>query len=529
LQNTVILSAVLALCIFADSELVERFAKPAVELTADWMIALSERAHPPATTVVMITDEDSPEMADAWPLPISAYTRFVQRAWCLGAKKVFLDIGLPRDLPGPDGLPPGPCALSEQTVADPTTLPQGSREAFCSEVNKFRTTVMNLGGSHSQTECPPHSTPQASMPVLLSEQYDKGLRGLSGLAPAPQYVSAFVGEDNLYVAAGPHDPNYDRSLPTAAFALAGCDTVGGKHKSDDCPDEFEVRDTSMTPAQQRTFSHPGPGDRGCLYRDEPWWSQIHLFIEAAFVHLAVGRRADWAKCPPVLTVHWNEVFNPYRQAEVGSAFNDRLVLVSASVSGVSDLAQADLHKDLPGVYLHALAAESLVPGSVSPARQAGPYSRILLFLLGSFLVLQVRYWRPLLTARAQLRDAPAGTTPPIVTQDTSVIVMSGNDVRTDDHRQNSIIAAEHFHTERLAVPAAERTSREADTEWSIGPVLWILPVLMMIYWGFEWKLSLAGRDLLFFLICNTDEIWWLDPTRVFGGVINVFKDRLHNN
>jgi hypothetical protein len=274
----------------------------------------------------------------------------------------------------------------------------------------------------------------------------------------------------------------------------------------------------MTPSGQKVFSRPELDGGHCLYQDEPFLPQSFRFLEAAFLHLAGGRRSDWETCPPVLTVGWREVFNPYRDREIAAAFKGRTVLVSASVSGVSDLAQTDLHADLPGVYLHALAAESLSRFAVGPGQQSQWYYRILLFMVGSLAVFHIRDWYE------QRRDRPAERSVSTLTiSDTSRVT------RTDDatHRQ-SVVRAEETITAELS-PALKPQGEPRPKKWTIKPVWPVLAALAVVYFLCEWKLSLAGRDLLFFVVCNTDEIWWLDPTRVFHSVIDIFKERLQND
>jgi hypothetical protein len=487
LQDIFILGFVLALCIFADSELAERFARPAIELGADWTITFLKQwgeglanSKLSATTVVMITDEDAPDMADQWPLPPGAYRRFLQRAACLGASKVFLDIGLPREMRGADDPPPDSCI----SPLDQDHMPV-ARQAFCKDVREFRGKIINLGNRDVPKDCPTRLKPESEpMTVLLSEQYDKGLRDLDGPAGSPRYVSAFVGDDNLYVAVSAPDPDQHVGLPTAAFMLA-------PPKCKHCPEAFEIRDTTTTPDFQKRFSPPQWDEPGCIYRGQPPRRQLRPIMAAAYNHIVHGPRRDWQKCPPVLTVSWQQVFDPRHDEDVATAFGGRRVLLSAAVSGVSDNAQTELHRDLPGVYLHALATESLAELGDESAQPAEWYAGLLRFLLGR------------------------GPARPAESHARLLLFLAG-----------SVLVLVLRLLLKWARPSPSCKEKSRDNEWSVWPPMAVMIPLACVYWLLQWKFSLAARDLLFFVVCNSRHLWFIDPTQVFAKIIGVFRVRL---
>lgn len=522
LVDTCALSLVVALCIFGDSELIERFARSSFELLGDWwtnsteevLAALHGQPDRASTAVVMITrnENDIEDIADRWPLPLAAYRRFAERAWCLGARAVFFDVGFPHT--------PGSADTS-----DPTAPATGEIPAFIRAVEDLQ--------HHTRADCPEwsrHDRGNQTMPVLLAEQYDRPLRSME-TPEGPHYVSTFVADDMLYRPFGPGEPEGPAQLPSAAMALARPECAYAKFRSADpgprpppCPDTIEIRDTSLTPVEQRTFPLVGPQDHACMYKEDTVVAavaavprQLGSYVTALFSHLIQGRVGNWQACPPILTIPWHIAFDPRRDADVAAALDDRLVLVSASVSGVSDMAETELHQNIPGVYVHALAAEALANQWVGPARPAPWQQRIAILFAGTLLVLGTR---SLVTAgRGPRARRPVSRR---LREARWTIVQIGQARALLGTRSSAGLA----HKRRLHPASLSRSPR---TKWTLGPVIPALLLLFLVYWYLEWKVSLVARDSLYFVICNYEDIWWLDPAQVFHRAIEWQKERLQSD
>lgn len=472
--DMLILGLLLGVCIVIDSELAQRFGPPLFELVADIIITAREPASPatpqePKTAVVMITDggPGGEAMADRWPLPISDYKDFVQRAWCLGAKAVFLDVGFPRALKG--------------------------------EIEDF----VHAVGSPSGTNCIPtveSGSAGPGMPVYLANQYDRALRamtepdtkGSDRPNPArPIAVSAFVRDENVYVAVD------TENTETAACRIAR--DLGATTATSPCPASFEVRDTIWTPMAQDPFSEV-PDDSPCLYRGEPLIppkqprNAARRWLETAnvlFRYLAFGPRTDWVSCPPVLTLPWSAVLDHSDAAAVRGALKDRVVLVSAAIAGVSDWTQTSKHRDLPGVYVHALALEMLLPKAIGPPRRAESYARAIILAIGSVVVL--------------LAHEVAAKILPVL---------------------NKIAPRVGLSNVRTRIPAGK--VKQGSLAVSVAASLVVAILLAFIYAALEWKLTIFLADIFFFCSCNIKEIWCLDPVQLLARTIAHMKNRLGN-
>ncbi len=501
------LSLVLGISAFVDSQLVERFARAGVDLVADWIIAAAEsvpvisRVIPPrsATAVVMITEKDAPDVAEQWPLPLSAYTRFIQRASCLGAGGVFLDIGIP-------GKP-----RSDDSITDAALQTQHNNE-----IKAFRTALQ------TRVECPSWSarepTDPRDMPVLIPEQYDPTLRHIASPAEGLRYVSAFVEPDNIVYAVEAGATPQDEPRSTASCELAQIVIAYRYRNSIEkfvCPSAIQIRDTSMTPSEQTEFSQPAFGASDCLYRRGMFGAfRQPMAFGLAFPFHLLGPRDDWETCPPVLTIPWEAMFDPGRAEQLKRVLKGRVLLVSAAIPGISDRSQTELHSDLPGVYLHALAVEALT-SAFGAAQPALWWERLILLVLASLAVSIARYgiylptigesWFGIRQSRVTTLQAPDGS-------------------REVSRTETSLEVREEVQSADRA-GSGEQTVTETKRH---RPVAAAVVVLGVIYSLMGWKLRVLGLDLLFFWICHMDDIWWLDPARIFSKLIEGLRDRLND-
>lgn len=148
----------------------------------------------------------------------------------------------------------------------------------------------------------------------------------------------------------------------------GCNllrTAGGAPGSDPFAAPLVVRWGAFPPAQQRQFYSAGVCQP---YADEGGGVSAWLAFKTSVTQLLLGIFEDLRNSPrkglslpcPAVTVLPASVVRYGDPTEVRALLRDKIVLVGARVTGISDWHQSPVHGQVPGVILHAAATDNLL-------------------------------------------------------------------------------------------------------------------------------------------------------------------------
>ena len=120
---------------------------------------------------------------------------------------------------------------------------------------------------------------------------------------------------------------------------------------------FEVPDTAYTPEIEREFLLPSPASLPCIYGDRGVPANFPIRTIASYL---LGPLKTQIACPPIFTLPWHRVMEVGAVQALARAFEGRVVFLGANVSAnTNDFFETAFHRNLPGVYLHALALKEL--------------------------------------------------------------------------------------------------------------------------------------------------------------------------
>ncbi len=348
----------------------------AVDLAVSSLWPVKDRA------AIVLFDGKDQDIDAGWPLGYARWENVAVKAWCAGARVLVFDIGFSHPgTPKPDG---------DDTRAH------------------FAATLMALSGLPDEDSAKLKRADLFRDHCVPADPSQANLFGRRTPSPMPVVIGPAAGGYDLPALQElVGDASWDRDGTYRAIGDTGAVTLGLQAARDWCerggdatgckaidqvPARTLVRDTVTTPAEQVNFSVPEVGPTpwtppACYYRGGT--KSLWLLASAALR----GPLLDWSTCPPVPLMTHAQFDDP--RSPLASTLSGRIVFVgSANLSGLNDTADTALHRALPGVVIHALAADGFLDGV---ARTPLPPDFVILGLLVPvvFLALAARLARPM--------------------------------------------------------------------------------------------------------------------------------------
>ncbi len=315
--------------------------------------------------VVLIDDEFLKRTGKSWPVGYSDQARLLRNVLQAGPAGVFVDLLYRQAHAGRAPI------LSD----DPADLirPLGSFDAiplvFAGQIRR------DLSPAVTPALCPEQLSDEREQ-LLDDESILPELRQWIAQRPASSSVALVgwwgCGDRYPLILAG----RATQKSPAFALYEAWCAGSGlsepACHRRATAVDQdasylhpMVVRWGAYPPASQRPFYAAGvcqsyaPANGRVPLTTRAWMSLEQLLL-GVFEDLRNSGRRNLALPCPALTVIPASVLRFGEPAEVRALLNDKLVMVGAAVSGVSDWHRSPVHGQVPGVVLHAMALDNLL-------------------------------------------------------------------------------------------------------------------------------------------------------------------------
>jgi len=329
--------------------------------------------------VVLIDDDFLARAGKGWPLPYADQGRLLRTIFQGEPAVVFLDMLYRQkhtDRPAA-GEVPGP-ADEPMNLLGPVSSFADTPLVFAAQIRT------DLRATDLPTVCPEEPAaetlaldePASLLPEFRSWQEDR---------PGRARVSLIgwwgCGDRYPLRLGGPGSP------PTPAMAMLeaycrkpdrlqpGCELLRSDGDAFAAP--LVVRWGAFPPAQQRQFYSAGVCQP---YADEHGGVSAWRAFRTSVTQLLLGIFEDLRDSPrktlslpcPAVTVLPASVVRHGDPVEVRELLHDRIVLVGARVTGISDWHQSPVHGQVPGVVLHAAAVDNLLALGNRYARELSP-------------------------------------------------------------------------------------------------------------------------------------------------------------
>lgn len=373
-----------------------RSEQAALRVTAPFYASTGE------VVVVLIDDDFLARTGKSWPLPYADQGRLLRNIFQGGPSVVFLDL-LYRQK-HTDGAAAG---LDDTPVDDPMNLlaPVASFTAttliFAAQINT------GLRASALPSLCPEEpiaETLALQDPGSLLPEFRTWQEGRAGRARVALLGWWGCGDRYpLRVGTGPGDGTPAMAM-LEAYCLhpdrqqAGCRQVrsaGGPGREGSFLAPLVVRWGAFPPAQQRQFytagvCQPYADASGGVSRWQAFKTSATQLLLGVFEDLRDSPRPNLSLPCPAVTVLPASLVRYGDPLEVHALLKDKIVLVGARVTGISDWHQSPVHGQVPGVILHAAAVDNLLGLGPRYARDlsagATATTAMLLLALLAFLV-----------------------------------------------------------------------------------------------------------------------------------------------
>jgi CHASE2 domain-containing sensor protein len=268
-------------------------------------------------TVVLVDDNSLKKLRQTWPLPWSSWEDRLTLVECGHPAAIFLDV-LFKDKRGehpPDKPPTCPMTMANMMPEVPVYF-------------------ASVGDS---ADWAPFASPDRKLAIEWE-----------GTPRAYPMLSTTTSEPR----------------PTAAYALAKAICGGGKGSSardQSCADTLSLekmpanvvpRWPGHIPTQQADWNYSIDACRDAT----PVWWEVALALLLPPLH----RSMEPLACPPFLTVNFHDLQPNNIDATFTHAIKGRVVLFGQNILGMHDYVPAPLHRQVPGVYLHAAVLENLM-------------------------------------------------------------------------------------------------------------------------------------------------------------------------
>lgn len=352
--------------------------------------------------VVLIDDEFLARSGRSWPLPYADQGRLLRTIFQSAPAVVFLDL-LYRQK-HTDSLNPD---AADSPTDDPMNL-LGPVSSFTAPTLIFAAQIRTgLRASQLPTLCPDEPSGDSVAlqdPESLLPAFQNWREGRSGRAHVALLGWWGCG-DRYPLRLGPGAGDFTPAMAMLeaycadpARQRAGCEllrSTGAEAGGGAFDAPLVVRWGAFPPEQQRQFytagvCQPYADAGGGVSGWQAFRTSATQLLLGIFEDLRDSPRANLALPCPAVTVLPASVVRYGDPLEVRALLRDKIVLVGARVTGISDWHQSPVHGQVPGVILHAAAVDNLLSlggrYARDPSSGATATTALLLLALLAFLV-----------------------------------------------------------------------------------------------------------------------------------------------